>query len=61
MKLKDNTLNLCDYCTNSVPECLTPDIEFGIGIGEDNVIACANFDQYLGGDEPEFETSLNTV
>lgn len=61
MKLRDKTLNLCDYCTCSVPECLSPDVAFGIGFGLDNVIACENFDQYLGKDEPEFEMPLNDI
>ena len=32
--------NLCDTCTYSIPTCIPVKIEFGDGIGNDNVIKC---------------------
>ena len=36
--------NLCDSCTiNNVPVCLTDDIVFGNGVGNDNISKCKNY------------------
>lgn len=50
VKLKtDNTkANLCDMCNqqSSFPDCLPDDIdeiEYGNGMGEDNIIKCPNY------------------
>lgn len=32
--------HLCDYCVNTFPTCRPSYIEFGRGIGNDNVIKC---------------------
>lgn len=41
--------NLCDTCKLSYPSCPADetDIEFGDGIGEDNVIDCTYYDEDL--------------
>ena len=39
----DSTLNLCDYCGFCIPDC-NQEVEFGDGVGEDNVIQCQGFD-----------------
>lgn len=35
--------NLCDTCFNRkyFPKCISEDVEFGDGIGNDNIIACS--------------------
>lgn len=40
--MKDTKRNLCDACKFNIPECqaLNTDIEFGDGLGNDNVIEC---------------------
>lgn len=44
-KAKDRLVNLCDTCLNSFPECEPEEgiLEFGDGIGHDNIIACDKF------------------
>jgi hypothetical protein len=39
----DSKINLCEYCHNSFPECNPDDIEieFGTGVGDDNIIKCS--------------------
>lgn len=36
--------NLCDYCKFSQPECKPEQMEFGDGLGHDNVIECSEFE-----------------
>lgn len=40
----DSTEHLCNTCPKKedFPECLPDDVEFGNGIGNDNIIACSN-------------------
>jgi len=40
----DTKINLCDNCVNysDFPNCMSDDIQFGDGVGLDNVIACIN-------------------
>lgn len=43
--MKDTKINLCDTCGNNYPECDVPivDLEFGDGVGNDNVIVCSGY------------------
>ena len=44
IKTKDTKDNLCRYCQNDFPTCQKANhIEFGDGIGNDNVIECSEF------------------
>jgi hypothetical protein len=38
-------VNLCDICINrsEIPVCMPDDIEFGCGLGNDNVVKCCSF------------------
>ena len=36
-------MNLCDYCEHDIPTCPGKDIEYGNGIGNDNIIKCSSF------------------
>lgn len=38
-------VNLCDICINrsEIPVCMPDDIEFGCGLGNDNVVKCRSF------------------
>ena len=40
----DSKEHLCDTCPKHkyFPECLSNDVEFGDGFGNDNIIACSN-------------------
>lgn len=38
-----HTLHLCDTCIYTVPECEPVEVEFGDGLGNDNVIACSQY------------------
>lgn len=40
-RLKDKEANLCDICRNDFANCFALKPEFGNGLGNDNVIACA--------------------
>lgn len=44
IRTKDSTENLCDACQRSeeIPLCVPDNVEFGNGIGNDNVIGCSN-------------------
>ena len=42
-RTKNSKENLCDHCFDSFPECKPQVIEFGDGIGNDNVTACTSF------------------
>lgn len=39
---KDKTENLCETCGFCIPVC-DQDVEFGNGIGNDNVIECSGY------------------
>ena len=43
--LAEREVNLCDTCTlrNDYPICTHPDVKFGKGIGNDNIIKCAHY------------------
>jgi len=41
--MENTKINLCDDCVHSIPECLATEIKFGDGVGNDNIIACADF------------------
>jgi hypothetical protein len=36
-------INLCNYCTQEIPTCRNTNIEYGTGVGNDNVIKCDGF------------------
>jgi hypothetical protein len=38
-------INLCDSCLNEFPTCQPDRIEFGDGIGNDNVIKCSSYNE----------------
>lgn len=42
---KDTKVHLCDTCQKKgdFPECLPDDVEFGDGLGNDNIIGCCNY------------------
>ncbi len=44
IRTTDKTENLCESCPNNknFPTCMSEDIEFGNGVGHDNIIACSN-------------------
>ena len=44
IRTADTKENLCDTCfkRSEIPICTSVDVEFGNGIGNDNVIACSN-------------------
>lgn len=42
--VKDTKINLCDNCIYTLPECEASGIEFGDGVGGDNVIKCDKFE-----------------
>lgn len=44
IRTTDTTENLCDTCQrcNEIPLCMPDDVEFGNGLGNDNIIACSN-------------------
>ena len=44
VRTSDSKENLCNACSlwSKFPECMTDDIEFGDGIGNDNIVACSN-------------------
>ncbi len=37
------TDNMCDYCRNCFATCPSSHVEFGEGVGHDNVIGCDTF------------------
>lgn len=39
-KKQDRLVNLCDTCVSNFPDCDTVGMEFGDGVGHDNVIVC---------------------
>ena len=44
IRTTDSKENLCDSCKTlgGIPLCIPDDVEFGDGLGNDNVIACRN-------------------
>ena len=46
----DKSTHLCEHCFGTYPECELPgdDLEFGNGLGEDNIVGCPNFDSFDG-------------
>jgi len=41
---KNRKMNLCNTCSHEFPSCSGKDIEFGEGIGNDNIISCDAYD-----------------
>jgi hypothetical protein len=52
MEEKDTLINLCDTCKKDVPICDGKDLEYGNGVGKDNIISCNSYER-LGGDTVE--------
>ena len=44
-KVNDTKINLCDTCSNrcNFPLCMPQELEFGDGIGNDNIIKCERY------------------
>ena len=44
IRTTDTNENLCDTCfkRSEIPICISDDVEFGDGMGNDNIIACSN-------------------
>jgi|WetSurMetagenome_2_1015567.scaffolds.fasta_scaffold747965_2 hypothetical protein len=45
IKIAAGMVNLCDICKKSFPECQPTRIEFGNGVGDDNVIKCSDHEE----------------
>ena len=43
-KMIDTKRNLCNTCKHSIPTCEAVNIEFGNGVGNDNVVNCDCFE-----------------
>lgn len=43
VKAIDSEVNMCDYCQNEFPTCDPELVEFGDGIGNDNVTVCSDY------------------
>lgn len=45
-----NTDHLCDHCFGTFPECEVSgdDMDFGNGLGQDNIVGCPLFDPFDG-------------
>ena len=42
--MKDKKIHLCDSCIFKYPNCKSgTDVQFGTGIGNDNIIVCAEY------------------
>lgn len=39
----ETKIHLCDTCKRESPSCLPRNVEFGTGIGSDNVIKCTEY------------------
>lgn len=48
----DTKINLCDSCQNNFATCIPKIMEFGNGIGNDNVIFCSS---YVKEEEPKYD------
>ena len=59
----DSKLHMCDHCGMSIPECPKATvIEFGDGVGNDNVVACSEFNGALLADIPiSVDTSMGVI
>lgn len=46
MKAADSTVHLCDTCVLSAnfPTCMPDEVEFGEGVGNDNIIECSKWE-----------------
>lgn len=53
---KNNAENLCDTCEFCIADCMQP-VEFGNGIGNDNVVECAGYEPT--GEIPEYIEVIN--
>lgn len=42
-KADNSKVHMCNYCSNEYPTCNPELIEFGDGIGNDNVIVCSSY------------------
>ncbi len=42
-KTTDSKENMCDYCLNEFHSCTAGLVEFGNGLGNDNVISCEEY------------------
>ncbi|KKN38862.1 hypothetical protein LCGC14_0749170 [marine sediment metagenome] len=42
-KVDPRLVNLCDTCSLNIAECGAPDVEYGDGVGNDNVINCYTY------------------
>lgn len=43
----DTKQNLCDTCSDHPAECESVQIEFGDGVGNDNVISCGQYNIFV--------------
>lgn len=50
VRCKDKTAQLCDTCSKEYPKCDSDEIDFGLGLGFDNIVEC---DAYDGPINPE--------
>lgn len=50
--MENNHVNLCNSCCNRYPECGVEDndIDFGDGIGEDNICCCNHYEPVMEND-----------
>jgi len=39
-------INLCDTCVQDVPNCTCTSIEYGDGVGNDNIVKCDGYQRY---------------
>lgn len=48
-RAQDPRDNLCDSCKFEIPECEPGEglLEYGSGVGGDNVIACDKYERYI--------------
>lgn len=53
---KNQSDNLCDTCEFSIADCMQL-VEFGNGIGNDNVVECDGY--YTTGEIPEYVEEIN--
>ena len=52
IKTSNADVNLCSFCPKTFSECNPHTIEFGNGVGNDNVIACS---EYIGGYSKKYD------
>jgi len=46
-EVKNNTVHLCESCSNTYPECNAESIGFGDGEGNDNVCCCSHYEPLI--------------